>query len=117
MANAFRNRFSLLGRPIHPLDSQKHSPLNSAPVGTVPSTDLDPKLIKQYFQLLQSIHHIEILEEAIRSGIPPLGMARKVAHLTAFIKPAAPDDLVLNKIKENTMEWMIKNLKDRKSVV
>ena len=52
-----------------------------------------------------------MLEESIRTGIPPLGMARKVAQLTAFIKPAAPDDLVLNKIKENTMEYMIKNVK------
>ena len=111
MANDFRNRFSLLGRPTHPLDPHKHSLLKLTPAGTVPSTDPDLKLIKQYFQILQSIHHTEILEEAITTGIPPLGMARKVAHLTAFIKPAAPDDLVLNKIKENTMEWMIKNLK------
>ena len=109
MANDFRNRFSLLGRPTHLTDPQKHIKLT--PVGTSPSTDLDPKLIKHYFQILQSIHHTEILEESIRTGIPPLGMARKVAQLTAFIKPAAPDDLVLNQIKENTMEYMIVNLK------
>ena len=111
MANDFRNRFSLLGRPTHPTDPQKHSLLKLTPVGTSLSTDLDPKLIKHYFQILQSIHHTEMLEESIRTGIPPLGMARKLAQLTAFIKPAAPDDLVLNKIKENTMEYMIKNVK------
>ena len=109
MANDFRNRFSLLGRPTHLTDPQKLIKLT--PVGTSLSTDLDPKLIKHYFQILQSIHHTEILEESIRTGIPPLGMARKVAQLTAFIKPAAPDDLVLNKIKENTMEDMIINVK------
>ena len=109
MANYFRNRFSLLGRPTHLTDPQKH--IKMTPVGTSSSTDLDPKLIKQYFQLLQSIHHTEILEESIRTGIPPLGMAKKVAQLSAFIKPAAPDDLVLNQIKDNTLEYMIINLK------
>jgi hypothetical protein len=96
MANDFRNRFSLLGRPTHPTDPQKHSLLKLTPVVTGLLTDLDPKLIKHYFQILQSIHHTEILEESIRTSIPPLGIARKVAQLTAFIKPAAPDDLVLN---------------------
>ena len=111
MANDFRNRFSLLGRPTHPIDPQKPSLSKSTPVVTGLLTPLDPKLIKHYFQLLQSLHHIEILEDSIRTGIPPLGMARKVTQLTTFIKPAAPDDLVLDQIKDNTLEYMIKNLK------
>ena len=37
-------------------------------------------------------------------------MAQKVAHLTSFIKPAAPNDTVLNKIKDNTTKWMNQNL-------
>ena len=90
MADSFRNRFSLLGSPTHLADPQQH--IKFTPVGTSRPMDLDPKVIKRYFQILQSIHHTEILEESIRTGIPPKGMARKIAQLTAFIKPAAPDD-------------------------
>ena len=38
-------------------------------------------------------------------------MARKVAYLTAFIKPAAPDDIVLTEIKNNTIDWLNNNLR------
>ena len=54
---------------------------------------------------MQSIHHTEILSEALIKGAPPLGMAKKVAYLMAYIKPASPDDIVLTEIK-NTVNWM-----------
>ena len=65
----------------------------------------------KHIKLLQSIHHTEILSEALIKGPPPLGMAKKVAYLTAFIKPASPDDIVLTEIKNNTVNWMNNNLR------
>ena len=108
MANSYHNRFSLLG--THISGPQRPPPPKATPVGTNTLTDLNFKLSKTYFKLLQSIHHTEILAEALSKGAPPLGMAKKVAHLTAFIKPAAPDDTVLTLIKNNTITWMNNNL-------
>ena len=103
MANTFRNRFA----PLAVLDHQRQFPPNPTPVVSSLFTDVDPKLIKTYFKLLQAIHHIEILQDALNKNTPPIGMARKVDFfLTAFIKPAAPDDLVLANIKQNTADWM-----------
>ncbi|KAK1875114.1 Titin [Dissostichus eleginoides] len=65
---------------------------------------------KTYFQLLQAIHHVEILDEAAHRGSPPPGMARKAQFLTSFIKPAAPNSHTLNLVTENTKMWMQRNL-------
>ena len=109
MANSFKNRFSLLG--TYNTMPQKLPPSKVNPVGTDTLNNSEFLLSKSYFKLLQSIHHTEILSEALRTGVPPLGMARKVAHLTAFIKPAAPDEIVLSEIKNNTIEWLNNNLR------
>ena len=102
MANSYRNRFSLL-------DTHLTEPQKPPPSKVTPDTS-DFLLSKTYFKLLQSIHHTEILSEALLKGAPPLGMAKKVAYLTAFIKPAAPDEIVLTEIKKNTINWMNNNL-------
>ena len=104
MANSFKNWFSLLG--TYNTIPQKPPPSKVNPVGTDTLNNSEFLLSKTYFKLLQSIHHTEILSEALRTGVPPLGMARKVAYLTAFIKPAAPDEIVLSEIKNNTI-WTI----------
>ena len=77
MANSFKNRFSLLG--TYNTVPQKPPPSKVNPVGTDTLNNSEFVLSKTYFKLLQAIHHIEILEEALRTGVPPLGMARKVA--------------------------------------
>ena len=109
MANSFKNRFSLLG--TYNTVPQKPPPSKVNPVGTDTLNNSEFVLSKTYFKLLQSIHHTEILSEALRTGVPPLGIARKVAYLTAFIKPAAPDEIVLSEIKNNTIEWLNNNLR------
>ena len=109
MANSYKNRFSLLG--TYNTVPQKPLPSKDTPVGTLTSSNSEFLLCKTYFKLLQSIHHTEILSEALITGIPPLGMARKVAYLTAFIKPAAPDYIVLTEIKNNTIDWLNNNLR------
>ena len=109
MANYLHNNTPrLLGTHLKVLQRPPHK---GAPVGPDTSGTSDLQLIKTYFKLLQAIHHIEILDEALMKGAPPTGMAKKVAHLTAFIKPAAPDSIVKDKIKNNTMDWMNNNLK------
>lgn len=110
MEPAYRNRFSVLA------NADRHHPRRPSPPPPVPSDDPagtntpDLSLIKVYFKILQAIHHTEILEEAAKRGSPPIGMAKKVTMLTSFIKPAAPNNIVLNKIKNNTKCWMDTNL-------
>ena len=109
MANSYKNRFSLLG--TYNAVPQKLPPFKVNHVGTDTLGNSEFLLSKTYFKLLQSIHHTEILSEALDTGVPPLGMAKKVTSLTAFIKPAAPDDMVLTEIKNNTIDWLNNNLR------
>lgn len=75
-----------------------------------PKTSLDLKLTKQYFKLLQAIHHAEILAELqIKRSFPP-GMMKQVVRLTAFIKPSSPNPTVLELVRENTDHWMDTNM-------
>lgn len=67
-------------------------------------------LTKSYFKLLQCIHHLEILNKCISDNTCPIGMRRKVDHLTGFIKPASPDNNILTRIGQNTNIWMMNNI-------
>lgn len=66
-------------------------------------------LAKSYFKLIQAIHHKNIMDKAITTQIPPQGMARQVAKLTAFIKPSSPTEEIKAAVAENTKMWMQNN--------
>ena len=76
------------------------------------SNGLDTRidLSKQYFKLLQALHHLEILNSAIERESYPIGMTRQVDKLTSFIKPAAPNATILGKVASNTKAWLCNNV-------
>ncbi|KAG7999370.1 hypothetical protein GBF38_000026 [Nibea albiflora] len=61
---------------------------------------------KQYFKLLQAIHHKQIMDTALTTGIFPPGMLRQVTRLTDFIKPSTPTTETRTRIHNNTTQWM-----------
>lgn len=63
-------------------------------------------LTKQYFKLLQAIHHLEILKKASEDGILPPGMTRQISKLTKFIKPSSPNNATTTKVNLMTKQWM-----------
>ena len=108
MDNSYHNGFRVLASGHA---TPRRPPLLAVnPVERNTTSNLDLSSIKVCLKLLQAFHHPEIIEDATTRGSPPTGMAQKVAHLTSFIKPAAPNDTVLNKIKDNTTKWMKQNL-------
>jgi len=78
--------------------------------GNRPMAPGDLVLTKKYFKLLQAIHHSEILAHSASTGSSPPGMSRQVMKLAAFIKPASPTVETLEKVKQNTVEWLENNL-------
>lgn len=68
------------------------------------------ELVKKYFKLIQATHHLQILNSALENNTFPIGMTRKVDKLTSFIKPAAPDQIILEKVKAHTNQWMRSNI-------
>ena len=74
MTNTFRNRFA----PLASLDYRQQPYPNQTPITTPVLSDVDPKLIKTYFKLLQAIHHIEILQDALDNNTPPTGDRKSV---------------------------------------
>lgn len=68
------------------------------------------QLTKQYFKLIQAIHHKEIIDSAIANKDPPRGMAKQVTKLTSFIKPASPSEEVQRAVERNTKQWLENNL-------
>ena len=69
-------------------------------------------LSKQYFRLMQSTHHLAILEKCQIEKSVPVGMQRKVESLSSFIKPAAPGPWIIERVKQNTVKWIETNLLD-----
>ena len=65
---------------------------------------LDP--VKAYFKILQCIHHLEILENCLKTKVCPMGMKRKVEKLASFIKPASPDSFIQTVITAHTESWL-----------
>ncbi|XP_057680627.1 uncharacterized protein LOC130908817 isoform X1 [Corythoichthys intestinalis] len=66
------------------------------------------QLTKKYFKILQSIHHLNTLE-GHHPQAPP-GMLLKTNKLASFIKPAAPTTNTLDKIRNNTENWLFQNI-------
>ena len=65
---------------------------------------------KLYFKIIQALHHKNITDRAVSSRELPRGMLRQVQKLAHFIKPAAPTDTTLQKIDDNTNNWMHTNM-------
>ncbi|XP_078809581.1 uncharacterized protein LOC144994645 [Oryzias latipes] len=61
---------------------------------------------KQYFKLIQAIHHKNIMDTAQATHTVPPGMMRQVTRLTNFIKPSTPTEDTYKKIHSNTAQWM-----------
>ncbi|XP_047670385.1 uncharacterized protein LOC113662967 isoform X3 [Tachysurus fulvidraco] len=68
-------------------------------------------LNKQYFKLIQITHHIQIISHAIHTDAFPKGMSKQVNRLTKFIKPACPNNVVLQYVADNTNQWMRRNMR------
>lgn len=79
-------------------------------ISTNSGQEIEERLEKRYFKLLQAIHHAEIIERSIKSQTFPVGMLRQVNKLTAFIKPSSPNADTTAKVKLNTDEWMRANM-------
>ena len=76
---------------------------------TTGNTDNNTRLAyitKKYFKLIQTTHHAEILSEARQNGALPPGMKRQIYNLTSFIKPACPNTIITDKVKQTTHDWM-----------
>lgn len=100
------NATSHRGRRDHHPSSRLYS---TAPQ---PKQALDPDTraaAKKIFKLIQAIHHREIIDHAISTNTPPVGMNRQVNRLTAFIKPASPTEEFRQQVAANTQTWMQNN--------
>lgn len=101
-----QNRFAVLGDQKQTWDRENtktHMPL-------VNTNILDRTLTKIYFKLIQAIHHMDTVENSLHTGHFPTGMSRQVNKLTQFIKPSSPRDTTTEKIAQNTLTWMQKNM-------
>lgn len=95
-------------RPFGPV-VQSHRLIQ--PTTSYQPLDLDTRTIsKQYFKLIQAIHHKEIVDRAIKTKSFPPGMIRQANKLTDFIKPSTPSESTRIKVHNNTMEWMNNNM-------
>lgn len=65
---------------------------------------------KNYFKLIQAIHHKTIIDNAINNNTFPKGMIKQVHKLTAFIKPSSPTEEFYSKVSDNTTRWMQNNM-------
>ena len=97
------------------MDSSVSPPCHNRPIdkGTTPPpllSQADMTLAKSYFIMLKALHHTEILDKSLKEDSAPPGMLRKVTQLTSFIKPANPNTIILNKVKEHTHIWLQSNL-------
>ncbi|XP_078022177.1 uncharacterized protein LOC144462332, partial [Epinephelus lanceolatus] len=92
--------------PTHrpPISTQQHS--IHTPVLTHPPDPETRQASKQYFKLIQALHHKHIMDTALATGTFPPGMLRQVTRLTDFIKPSTPTIETRNRIYENTTQWM-----------
>lgn len=68
------------------------------------------QLAKQYFKLIQAIHHKNIIDKAILTQNPPKGMTKQVLKLTAFIKPSSPTEETRAAVTKNTETWLHNNM-------
>lgn len=100
-----KNRFQVLAE----VNETGESVGNQQNVGKQ-TTLADPILTKKYFKLLQAIHHSEILAATSPSRPYPAGMLKQVTKLTTFIKPSSPDQIILEQVKKNTLDWMSRNM-------
>lgn len=70
-----------------------------------PPVHLDTtRMSKQYFKFIQTIHHKEIIDQAIQTKSLPPGMTKQANKHTDFIKPSTPTELNKTKIHNNTMQ-------------
>lgn len=68
------------------------------------------KSAKNIFNLIRTVHHKSVIEEARDTGLYPRGMIKQVSRLSSFIKPAVPTEQVRRQLDQNTDSWMSKNL-------
>lgn len=104
-------------RPSHTLHPQTHASSRNSihthtqpPLFTRPPPAATRKASKQYFKLIQAIHHKRNIDHSIHTNTFPPGMLRQVTRLTDFIKPAAPTAETHTRISDNTTTWMKNNM-------
>ncbi|KAL2077891.1 hypothetical protein ACEWY4_025576 [Coilia grayii] len=106
MSLPLTNRFEIFNR----VDEDNNS-ITQDPPRQVTRQEIPLNITKQYFKIIQTTHHMEILNQAQQTGSLPQGMGRQVKKLTEFVKPACPNPIVYDKIRINTQVWMIETLK------
>lgn len=62
-------------------------------------TNTAKTLSKQYFKLIQAMHHELVIENCIETETFPVGMTKQANKLTHFIKPSCPNVNTTRKIK------------------
>lgn len=65
---------------------------------------------KDTFNLIQAVHHKNVVKEALETGIYPRAMVKQATRLSDFIKPAAPNDKVKAQLADNTDSWTKNNM-------
>lgn len=105
MAIRLQNRFQALSG----LNEQGESDQQDRQNTNLPFLKI--QLAKKYFKLLQSTHHLEILNRAFRDNQLPPGMTKQVLKLTKFIKPACPNSCTSERVSRMTQNWMKEILK------
>lgn len=68
-----------------------------------------PHDTKNYFKLLQAIHHSEIINDSLKNNSFPKGITHKVLKMSRFIKPASSSTDTSEKIQNNINEWVRNN--------
>lgn len=100
--------------PLQNGSNRQHRPLHS---NTPPTFTLnqprDPEtrhISKQYFKLIQAVHHKHIIDRCLATYSFPPGMLRQVQRLMGFIKPSTPSENTRMKVQQNTTQWMSNNM-------
>lgn len=94
-------------RKLRQPSSRRHLDGSSGGLGPqIPANRIEIKVQKKYFQLLQAVHHMEVLEINQRLQTFPLGMSRQVKKLTSLIRPSSPSAETAARVQRSTDEWM-----------
>lgn len=80
-----------------------------------PLEDNVKQLAKSTFKLIQAVHHKTIIDRAIQTQTPPVGMQKHVKKLTSFIRPSSPTEDVRRAVESHTSQWLMETLNSLRS--